>query len=330
MNNFNLILFILIILLILTAILITCNAISNKIYNIKGGNIIEANTLYKQLNNNKNSTILLLKLKNGEIIIKQNNMNIEEDSIIRILTYGTKETLIGNTYILLNILNDLNHVQIDRPLGIILIGNFIIISQISEEYLNILMKYLQGAKVVDKFDGMRILSFNQKLQFSNILSLISELFKIIGKSYDSKLSRNELMYKLMSILMASQLSIKKGGGGETTQIVLNNDFISLFQNEIINTAAQDGQIYPIIQDGQTYPIQESIHTKFMRELVANNRNVEIISEKPHTENMKKGTIYFLPKKNTNIAIFAELGINNNSIPLGTYYINNSQNVIKIE
>lgn len=71
----------------------------------------------------------------------------------------------------------------------------------------------------------------------------------------------------------------------------------------------------------------------MYALIENNRNVDLILEKPHTEQMQKGTIYFLPKRGNNIdiSVFSKLGIDNyTNIPLGEYYINNSQNVIKIE
>ena len=75
----------------------------------------------------------------------------------------------------------------------------------------------------------------------------------------------------------------------------------------------------------------SLYSRFMYALIENNRNVEIVSERPHTEKLKKGTIYFLPKKEgINISVFSKLGIDTSNIPLGEYYINNSQNLIKIE
>lgn len=316
MNIFIFIL--LIILLVLSAILISYSSNLNKItYIKKGGGLISAGQLYDKLNTDTNVAITIFKLNNGKINMAVDDFHIR-DAKISALIYGRGEALIGNIDIMLHILLNIND-----NLKIIFIGDIIAFNTNSDnKLLALLKKHLpHPIKEIKSKDGVHIITFKQNLEFDPTEVSISTLIKkITGNS-----SNDNSIYKLMDIFR-SQDHTKIAGGGELYTIELNHHFLSEFENEIKN------QYNSIMGDGIEANIP-SLYSKFMYALIENNRTVEIISEIPHTEKMKKGTIYFIPKggDNVDISVFSKLGINNyTNIPLGKYYINNSQNVIKIE
>jgi hypothetical protein len=325
MNIFIFIL--LIILLVLSAILISYSSYNlNKItYIKKGGGSISANQLYDKLNTDANVAITIFKLNNGKINMAIDDFHIR-DAKISALIYGKGEALIGNMDIMLHIL-----LNIDDNLKIIFIGDIIAFKLNSNKdklLLSLLKKHLSHPiKEMESKDGVHIITFKQNLEFDPIEVSISVLIKkITGSS-----SNDNSIYKLMDIFRAQDTKIraqdtKIAGGGKLYTIELNHTFLSKFEDEIKN------QYNSIIGDN-IEANTPSLYSRFMYSLIENNRNVEIISEIPHTEQMKKGTIYFIPKRGSNvdISVFSKLGINNyTNIPLGEYYINNSQNVIKIE
>lgn len=327
MNIFIFIL--LIILLVLSAILISYSTTNlNKItYIKKGGGSISVDQLYDKLNTDTNVAITIFKLNNGKINMAVDDFHIR-DAKISALIYGRGEALIGNMDIILHIL-----LNIDDNLKIIFIGNIIAFKLNSNKdklLLSLLKKHLSHpVKEMKSKDGVHIITFKQNLEFDPIEVSISVLIKkITGNS-----SNDNSIYKLMDIFreqdhtkIREQDHTKILGGGELYTIELNHHFLSKFEDKIKN------QYNSIMGDNIEANIS-SLYSRFMYALIENNRNVEIISEVPHTEKMKKGTIYFIPKRrdNIDISVFSKLGINNyTNIPLGEYYINNSQNVIKIE
>ena len=216
--------------------------------------------------------------------------------------------------------------DIDSYLRIVIIGNKIAFkAKNSELLLTVLEKHLPlPLKKIESNGDVHILSFKQSLEYDPVEETIVAL---IQKITDQSTSNTNLMYKFMNIFTGQkgdQTNIT--GGAESYEIELSPYFLSEFEKKIEDTYFE--ATYDNIQEESP-----SLYNRFMYALIENNRNVELISERPHTEKMQKGTIYFLPKRRDGIdtSVFSKLGIDNyTNIPLGEYYINNSQNVIKIE
>lgn len=364
MNNVITIFIFLLIILILSAILISYNLIiinyesmGNHILDnnkIKGGNNeIGPNSLYTILmNEQENIAVSLCCLsKDSNILdmILYATPNSCKSHKIKCLVYGSSGILVKSVYNICNLLQELKNAnKLNDDIIIILIDNMLSVKSKKEIDINLLASQV-NMKILHTSDDKSthfLISNDGNIENTSV-SLMRELLEkwtTDNKWADNDNSNISLMKKLMDIFSSTNILwskdnavIAQGGNSNNYTIPLNNKFITNFRSVIKNKYNQE------LENSNELPPEEnnflSPHDKFMTALIENNRNVEIVTERPHTENMEHGKLYFLPNKKMHLInleeIFAKIGTTDEdkhsmSVPIGEYFIGSSENSFKIE
>jgi len=315
----------LLILLILSAILLSYSIKQILTKNeIKGGcEKLTPYSLYTILENEVDTPIAFYKDNTDLKILLNAQLEKFSNKKIKCFSYGSGINLIKNTYNIFNLLQALKTLD---NVAIILVGNMLAIKTTEAIDLKILETQMPNMKLAHN-DNLTYLLMDDSDPNN---SLILELAKLLNLTNLGSIS---IMNKLMDMFTSNALNIS-GGAPKEYKIELNDNFLDKFS--LVIEQKYDKQIDEETAELLPYIEKGSVYNEFITKLIESNRNVEFITERPHTEKMKPDILYFLPKKNIdkNAAkkIFLEIGNDgvSTNAPSGEYFMGSAQNSFIVE